>query len=361
MAENESAEQRTEKPTPRKRRRARESGMVPYSQELVNAVVMLMTVVTIFLFADFLLRGLWHVVCSSLCRMGGIRMDESVAVTMARGVMLQVMRLCAPFGGVVLAGALLASVGQNGVVFAPKAVKWRLDVLDPVKGARRLLSVESAVRLMFDVLKLVLIGVVAFFIGREVVGAMTGMRVAPPMLMWDFSRSVVLRFLGAVGALTAVIGVVDLIFQRKRHERKLMMTKTELKEERKQEELPMNVKRRQWRRRMELAKMRMMQAVPEATVVVVNPTTYAVALKWDEKTMEAPLVVAKGRGPIAERIKQVAEEHGVPILRRRELARALFSLVEVGMEIPPQLYRAVAEVLAFVLRRRDGRRGGGEG
>jgi flagellar biosynthesis protein FlhB len=152
-------------------------------------------------------------------------------------------------------------------------------------------------------------------------------------------------------AALVVVALLDYAYQRWRFEKKLMMSKGELKEEMKREEGDPEVRARRSHMRRSMVR-RMMAAIPHADVVVSNPTHYAVALKWDEKKMSAPQVVAKGADYMAERIKEVARQNGVPVLERRPLARALYEAVQVGMEIPPKLYYAVAEVLAFVLKKR---------
>jgi flagellar biosynthetic protein FlhB len=171
----------------------------------------------------------------------------------------------------------------------------------------------------------------------------------------ELVKQVALGFMFRVGLAMVAVAAVDYLYQRYRHEQKLMMTKEEVKDERKEELGDPKVKQKQFERRMQMAAGRMRQAVPEADVVVTNPTHFAVALQWDEQAMGAPQVVAKGQDYVAKKIKELARENDVPVLERRELARALYAACEVGQEIPGDLYYAVAEVLAFVLRERKGR------
>jgi len=246
--------------------------------------------------------------------------------------------------------ALGANIAQVGFKITPKALEPKLDKLDLVKGAKRIFSVRSGVMMIRDVLKLSVIGFVAYkavaseFEGFFKLSDMTVAQVATTM------GTLALELALKVGAVVLVIAVLDYLYQRYEFEKSIKMSKQELRDEHKDTDGNPLIKSRVRQVQQQMARNRMMQAVPTADVVVTNPTHIAVALKYDADDGLAPTVVAKGMRRIAEQIKAVAKEHDIPVIEDRPLARALFKMCEVGDLVPAQLYRAVAEVLAYVYR-----------
>jgi flagellar biosynthetic protein FlhB len=233
----------------------------------------------------------------------------------------------------------------------PKKLVPDLQAINPIRGLRNIFSLTAVMRLLTAVIKFAVIGLVCYLLIRSRLhwfGALVG---KDAWGILDVGRRLSLSLLLRVVAIMLGVAVLDYAYQRWRYEKQLMMTKQELKEERKRDEGDPEVRGRQAQMRRAMANRRMVQAVPEADVVVTNPTHLAVALQWDEETMSAPTVVAKGQDFLARRIQQIAREHGVPVLERKNLTRLLYQTVEVGAEIPPKLYYAVAEVLAYVLRK----------
>jgi len=352
MPPNDSSGQKTEKPTRRKRERAREQGMVAQSAEVNNAVVLLAGIGALTLFGGYTFQLMAGQMAGRLGRLYGPELTASGTRVLLCDSLRTVAGAVAPifiFTGVV---GLLGSLAQTGILFTPKLIAPDLSHIDPVRGLKRMFSLTALMRLLVAVVKVALIGTIVYLLVRSrmewffaVIGKST----------WGFlevARQLCLSLALRVSLAMLAVAVLDYAYQRWRHEKQLMMSKAEMKEEHKREEGSPEVKARQEQVRRALTRRRMMQAVPQATVVVTNPTHVAVALRWDEDEMDAPQVVAKGRDRIAERIKEIARQHGVPIVERSVLAHTLYKAVEVGMQIPPKLYLAVAEVLAFVLKKR---------
>ena len=347
-----SAENKTEKPTQRRRERARQDGQVAQSSELNNVFVLLAAVGALVMMGDRILSELIALMTSRLGGLGAERLTETTAVDMARSTVRSILAAGMPLMLCTAAMGLLCSVAQTGILFVPKKLSPNLDSINPVKGFKNMISLGSLQKLAVALGKLAIVGAIAYFLVRDRLDwllSLTGQSVWGIMTV---TRSLCMTLMIRVLLALLVVAVLDYAWQRYRHEKGLMMSKAELREEMKREDGDPEIRARRSHLRRSLVH-RMIAAVPDADVVVANPTHFAVALKWDEETMAAPQVVAKGADYMAERIKQVAREHGVPVIERRPLARALYDAVEVGREIPPKLYFAVAELLAFVLKKRN--------
>jgi flagellar biosynthetic protein FlhB len=352
MAPNDSGQQRTEKPTRRKRERARKEGQVALSSEVNNALVLLAAVGALTLFGGYTLAAM----TSQLAvRLGGLHAAD-LSIGGVRPMLCDslgtVLRSVAPIMVFVGLVGLLGSLAQTGVLFTPKRISPDLSHINPVAGLKRLFSLSSLARLVVAAAKLLLIGAIVYLLVRSRLAWYFAAVGKSAWGVFETGRQICLSLALRIVAAMIVVAVADYAWQRWRFEKQLMMSRTELKEEVKRDEGDPEVKARQEQMRRAFARSRMMQAVPRADVVVTNPTHVAVALRWDEKVMDAPRVVAKGKRLLAERIRQIARENGVPVLERKVLAHALYEAVEVGREIPPKLYYAVAEVLAFVLKKR---------
>ncbi len=346
-----SADSKTEKPTPRRRQRARQDGEVAQSNEVNNVLVLLGAVGVLALTGDTIFGTLVRQLTGRLGNLGAERLTETAAVDLARQSVHAVLSAGLPIMVGTAAVGLLCTVAQTGILIVPKKMAPNMGAIDPVKGFKNLVSLSSLQKLAVAVGKLAIVGTIAFYLVRSRIGWLEALVGKSVWGILSVARALCVSLILRVLAALIVVALIDYAYQRWRFEKKLMMSKGELKEEMKREDGDPEVRARRSHIRRSLVH-RMMAAIPEADVVVANPTHFAVALKWEEKSMSAPQVVAKGADYMAERIKEVAREHGVPVLERRPLARALYDAVEVGMEIPPKLYYAVAEVLAFVLKKR---------
>jgi flagellar biosynthetic protein FlhB len=239
---------------------------------------------------------------------------------------------------------------QVGFLFTLEPLQPSLEKLNPIKGIKRLFSIRSVVDVVKNLLKLVIIGFIVYVtIKREYglfleLGDFTIYQITKVMASLTFEVGI------KIAIALLVMAILDFFYQRWEHEKSLRMSPFEIKEERRQMEGDPEVKQRIKRLQMEMARRRMMHEVPKATVVITNPTHIAIALKYDSATMKAPLVVAKGKHKLAAQIKKIAQEHNIPVVEDKPLARAMFGVIEVGEEIPFNFFKAVAEILAYVYR-----------
>jgi flagellar biosynthetic protein FlhB len=264
-------------------------------------------------------------------------------------------RVMAPLFGIVMLLGVVTNVGQGGLVFSTHQIKPQFTRINPASGAKRILSKRGAFDTVKSIIKLAVVGAVAYPVIKEsVVGFATLTGADPVNVGKTLASSMSDLALRASGAYF-ILACLDFGYQRWEHEQKMKMTLQEVKEEMRSTEGNPEIKSRIRRIQRQMARGRMMQDVSSATVVVTNPTHIAVAIKFDFQTMPAPIVVAKGTGKNAERIKQKAREHGILVMENKPLARGLYKLADVGAEIPIQLYEAVADVIAYVYRLRTRR------
>lgn len=347
MAEDSDLE-RTEPASARKLDQAREQGNVPRSRELATLAVLLASVGVIAIIGLFMFRGLRRVMQNTLAFDVG---DVASPAMMGRNLMdagMDGLLLFLPLAVAVVVAAVAANVIISGWVFSTKAFEFDFAKLNPITGLGRLFSWNSLAELVKALMKGGLIaGVAGWMIWHQREGIL-GLAVEPlDAAMAHFGQITLLTFLAAAAAF-GVIVLLDVPFQIWQYHRGLRMTKQEIRQESKEMEGDPQIKARIRSLQREAARRRMMQAVPKADVVVTNPMHFAVALKYEEKAMAAPLVVAKGSQLVAERIKELARENRVPIVEAPPLARALHRHAEVGDTIPGALFTAVAQVLAYV-------------
>ncbi|MCP9474923.1 MAG: flagellar biosynthesis protein FlhB [Nitrospira sp.] len=354
MAEDRS--NKTERATPKRKEEARRKGQVALSRDLSTAAVLLGG---IGLLAATLPAGLQAMI--DMTREGltlsfpetfrnGLTIEQVHARVIRAG--WEVLGVTLPIlGGLLLIGGG-ATILQTGFLFRPEALQLDPGRINPLKGLSRLFSLRSLVELLKGLFKIAIVTGVGFVAVRGDLGQVPG------LTELDFGTSLhvtgwlLLKAALAVGGAIGVLAGLDYLYQRYEWERSLRMSKEEVKEEHKSTEGDPLIKSRVRTAQRELLKKRMLAAVKTADVVVTNPTHLAVALKYDAVKMAAPCVVAKGAGEVAERIREMARHHGVPVVEHKFVARTLFALVDVGKEIPSDLYRAVAEILAFVYRAR---------
>jgi len=347
MAEDSDLE-RTEPASPRRLDQAREQGNVPRSRELSTLAVLMASVGVIAALGVFMFRGLHRVMHNSLSFDTG---DIATPAMMGRNLMeagTDGLLLFLPLALAVVVAAIAANVLVSGWVFSPKAMEFNLGKLNPISGIARLFSMTSLAELVKAILKGGLIAGVAGWMIWHQRDAILGLAVEPlDAAMAHFGQITLLTFLAAAAAFGLIV-VLDVPFQLWHYHKSLRMTKEEVRQESKEMEGDPQIKARIRALQREAARRRMMQAVPKADVVVTNPLRFAVALKYEERTMAAPQVVAKGSQLLAERIRELARENRVPIVEAPPLARALFRHVEVGEAVPTTLFTAAAQVLAYV-------------
>ena len=346
MAQDQGQE-RTEQPTAKRRTEARSRGQVAKSPDLTAAAALLAGVILLHFFGLHLFNRLVGATRFYLGAIPATLSTEQLDVLewMALRTMLETAM---PFMAITAFGVLVVLYVQVGPLFTTKPLELKLSKLNPISGLKRLFGLSSLVKLGMSLLKTFFVAWVAYATLSKELGAIVGSSGLAQMSMLGLGARLVYSLSLRVGVVLLILALLDYAYQRWKHTDGLKMTKQEIKEELRQMEGDPIIKRRQRRVQMELAIQRIRSAVPKADVVVTNPTELAIALRYNSETMSAPKVVAKGRGFLARRIREIAIEAGVPIVQRKALAQAMYKMVEVGQEIPPQFYKTIAEILSFV-------------
>jgi flagellar biosynthetic protein FlhB len=345
------AEEKTEPATPRKRQKTREEGQTARSQDLSAAVVIITGLVSIYVLSVLIWQSMIVMFQDSARHIGSPLMFDDAwwARPLAEGAKAFFIGWL-PVGFLCAIVALAIMIYQVGFVITVNPLIPKPDRFNPISGLKKIISTRSLVELLKGIVKaLILLGLLFLMIRNErdlmVSVMMFSMEHGFSIIMkkvWDLAMRMTLALL--------VIALFDYVYQKWEFEKSIKMSKQEIKEEYKQMEGDPKIKQKIRQKQRELARSRMMADVPKADAVITNPTHIAVAIKYEQKIMSAPTVVAKGEGFIAIKIKEIAEENDIPVIENKPLARALMSQVDVGESIPEDLYRAVAEVLAFVYR-----------
>ena len=351
MAEQTVAE-KTEQPTPRKLKKARQKGNVPQSQELSSVATLLILIIMVALLGPNLLQWFTLQVRQGMSCQTGFFADNEAFLRFISAKTVDLMLVILPILAALFAGSVLAGAAISGLNYSPQAINLRFNQLNPVSGFGKLVNTRSIVKLLASVLKLLFVSLIVWFYLRSKLDMLAALRWAWSSQILAITAKIILGLVIRVGIALLVIALGDALFQKWKYIEDLKMTRQEVKQDRKDTEGSPQVKGRIRRIQFEMAMRRMLQEVPKASVVLVNPTHVAVALRYDAKTMEAPLMVAKGADHLAEKIREIARAHGVPVIRRPELARTIYATVKEGNPIPQSLYVAVAEVLALIYRLR---------
>lgn len=351
MAEEQTDDsQKTEEPTQRRIDQARDKGQVARSQEINHWFVILSATLLAAIFAAPMMRGMVNVLRRFIAEPHAIRVEtyqlQEVLMDMVAGLGLALM---IPFGLFMLA-ALTSGLIQNGLVISTESLQPKPEKISPIKGLKRMFSVKSLVEFLKGIAKISIVATVVTILIWPKVGVIPNIVGMSLTQFTDLLQGLATRILIGVLSVVTLIAALDFVFQKQQHLKQLRMSKQEMKEEFKQAEGDPMVKGRLRQIRMERARKRMMAAVPEADVVITNPTHFAVALKYDMASMDAPRLVAKGADSVAMRIRDLAEKHDVPIVENPPLTRALYGSVDLDKEIPAEHFKAVAEVIGFVMR-----------
>ena len=352
MAEQQGQE-KTEAPTEKKRRESREEGQVAFSRELPSAALLAGILLTLIATSPLILDAFREMTTQ-------IFRDMSEADELSIGslydlsgeIFYTLLPAFAPFAAIIVLVGILASVLQVGVQITLKAIAPKFNKISPLTGLKRLFSTQSLADFLKSMAKLIIVGIVGYITYMDKITELNGLSVATPEAILEYNFTVVAEVSGKIVLALVAIAIFDYIYQRWHHEKQLMMTKQEVKEETKQTEGDPQLKARIRQIQREMSNARMMQEVPKADALIVNPTHFSVAILYDRDVMEAPEVTAKGTDHMALRMRTVARENSVPILERPELARDLYANVEIGETIPERFYKAIAEILAFVYRLR---------
>jgi flagellar biosynthetic protein FlhB len=349
-------EGRTEEPTEYKKRKAREEGKVAKTQELPSALVLLFCFFLIFLFSKQLYKLLAGMMEYYIGLVPDVVNSGENVIFLLKPILPTLAKIIGPILGVAFIAAFAGNIVQVGFKFSTKPIQPDLSKINPnpVRFFTKILfSPQSAVNLGKAVFKIAAISVVSFFLVRKDVYTIMStidMGIAQSFLLF---LTLTFKLVIIASGILLLISIPDYFFQRHQHIESLKMTRQELKEERKLLEGDPHLRAHLRERQREYAKRRMIQEVPKADVVITNPVHYAVALKYEVLKMSSPYCVAKGQDHIAGRIKKAAEDNEVPVVENKPLARELYKRVDIGDEIPEDLFTAVAEVLAFVYKLKD--------
>ncbi len=350
MAEEEDQSQKTEEPSQKKLDDARNKGQVATSRELNNALMISAAAAFVALLTPNIANDLSRILVPFISAPHGFVITiEDLRLTTFELLGSVGSTLILP-GLLFVAAALISSLVQNGLVVSAEPLKPKLEKLSPISGAKRIFSLKSLVEFIKGLFKISLIGAAAVvLLWPEAATVIKTVEIEMVGVM-VILQSMTLKLLVGVAALVLIIALLDLLYQRFEHQKQLRMSRKDLQDEFKQTEGDPHIKARLKGLRAERARRRMMADVPKATVVVTNPTHFAVALLYESEGMSAPRAVAKGADLMALKIREVAENHDVPIVENPPLARALYAAVELGDDVPPEHYQAVAEVIGYVMR-----------
>lgn len=351
MAED-SGQERTEEATSRRKQQAREKGQVPTSRELNTMVMMMAAAGGVALLGPGIVKGIKELTVWNFTVSREQIFDVSSMHLLFENSLVHAVMTLAPFFLVMILAAFVGPFMIGGLNFSGKALAFKWDKLDPIKGLGRVFAIKGFVELVKALAKFLVIGTVAVLflyqqfdsylnLGYESVSI--ALPHATHLLIWAFVT---------IASSLILIALVDVPFQIWDYNKQLKMTFQEIKDENKDTEGNPEVRGRVRRTQREIAQRRMMEEVPKADVIITNPEHYSVAIKYDPKTMAAPIVVAKGIDIIAMQIRRIANEHNVPILEAPPLSRSLYHTTELNAAIPAGLYLAVAQVLAYIFQLR---------
>jgi flagellar biosynthesis protein FlhB len=350
MSDEPDDTQKTEDATPKKISQARERGNVARSQEINTWLMLFAGAILVGTMAPGLMDDIRLLMFMFIERPHEFAVDKGNLGDLMSDVVISVAKIMAGPVVLMVVFALASGIVQNGFIFSPKSMEPKLEKISPLKGAKRFASLKQYAEFVKGLIKIGIVGTTAFLLLVPEFGRIDTLLTYELPNILDMVYGLVMRLIVYVLMILAVIAFLDLIFQRMQHQKQLRMTKQEVKDEFKQAEGDPHVKGRLRQIRMERARQRMMQAVPDADVVVTNPTHFAIALSYKPEDMEAPIVVAKGQDEIALKIREVAEEHDITIVENKPLAQALFNSVEIGQDVPTEHYKAVAEIISYVWR-----------
>jgi flagellar biosynthesis protein FlhB len=348
MAE-ESFSERTEQATPRKREEARKKGQIAKSREIPSVAILMAGVSILFLSGSFIFHQLSVLMVRFLRQMGS-GLSPADVQTLNLDLVRSVLLILSPVLIAVAAASILSHMAQSGALFSMEILEPDWSKISLIKGFKRILSAQSLMELPKALLKMLIIGGVAWStISNEWprILLLTGQG---PASIFQTLVSVSWTLFLKTGLVMMALAVLDYLFQRRAHDKSLRMTKQETKEESKLTEGDPLIKSRIRGIQRQLARRRMMAEVPKADVIITNPTHLAVALAYRSKEMAAPQVVAKGAGHVAEKIREIGRSHRIPLIENKPLAQTLFKTVDLGKTIPSSLYQAVADILAYVYR-----------
>lgn len=352
MAEEEDDAQKTEEPSARKLAKAKEKGQTAASQEVKNWAILLGATFAVFLMVPIMANQVRQLGTRFIEQPHAINVDLFHLRELLIEVSIDLLWILGPMMLLLMILAVAASLAQSGLIWAPSKLAPELSKISLLKGIKRMFSMRSIVEFVKGIMKLLVVTLVAVMLAIPLLEDVELLPFIEFISTLDRLHAIAIRVAVASLIVMTIIAAFDWIYQKHSFTQQMRMTKQEVKDEHKQSEGDPHVKARIRQVRTERARQRMMASVPEADVVVTNPTHFAVALAYKMEEMQAPVVVAKGADHVALKIREIAEDNDIPIVENPPLARALFASVELDEEIPMEHYQAVAEVIGFVMRER---------
>jgi flagellar biosynthetic protein FlhB len=353
MPDIDRDQERTEQASPRRREEARKKGQVARSQEVVSVAILLSCTILLYFSSTWMLDRMMDLMRWAFKESGSTAVHVNTVQSLANIWLYKLFIVVTPLFLTIVAAGLLANYLQFGFIFSTEALQPDIAKLDPIRGFQRLFSLKSFVELIKSLIKLTVVGCVVYFTMKNELEGLIPLMDESVWGILAYIGKVMFRIVITTAWVLIVLAILDYLYQRWEFEKGLKMSKQEVKDEFKQTEGDPLVKARIKRIQREQARRRMMANVPKADVVITNPIHLAIALEYDGKRMIAPKVVAKGAGVIAENIKDIAREHGVPVVENKPVAQLLYKMVNIDEFIPENLYRAVAEILAYVYSLKD--------
>lgn len=358
MSEDSGLE-KTEPATSQRLEKAREDGDVPRSRELGTCTLLLAAGVALWMTGGDLVQQLSQVLSDSMRFDRSVAFDSTLLFELQVAQLLQMLVVLAPFAGILILVALLTPALIGGWLFTGKSLVPKFDRMNPISGLGRMVSMQSLVELLKAIGKTIVVGFIAYLVMQTHHGAIIGLiSESSTEGLKHVAELTVICFISIASGLIFIIAI-DVPYQLRSYANKLKMTRQEVIQEHKESNGNPQIKAKIRSQQREMARRRMMSKVPDADVVITNPSHYAVALKYVEGGMRAPVVVAKGADLVAARIRELAQENNIPLLEAPPLARALYAHAELNLPIPEALYTAVAEVLAYVFQLRAYKKQGG--
>lgn len=344
------AGEKTEKATPKKRQDERKKGKVAKSQDINTAFLILFVFMTLIIFGNSMKNSMETLYEQTFTEFIHWDLTENTVHQVFSGATIEVAKMLAPVMIIAIIAGFASNLMQIGFLFTTEPLKLDLKKIDPIQGAKRIFSIRAIVELLKSLLKIIFIGSITFFViwifKDEMM--MLAFKTAENALAF-FGRVTVIMAISATVALL-FLSVFDYAYQRYDYEKNMKMSKQDIKDEYKNVEGDPLIKSKIKEKQRQMATRRMMSEVPNADVVITNPTHFAIAIKYDEEKASAPYVIAKGVDKTALRIKEIAKEHDVITVENKPLARALYGVIDIGDSIPEEFYKAVAEILAYVYR-----------
>lgn len=344
------ADEKTEKATPQKRKETRKKGQVAKSVEVSSSILLLSFFLFILVYGKYFgstLLDLFRYIFSSYLLLD-LTFDNVTMVFVELSFIT--VKLVLPILLVLVVAGLSANFIQVGFLFTTETLKFDLNKLNPIEGAKRILSMRSIVELLKNILKIILIGWISYFILKKEIATILHFPQMGVNQIIDYLFSVIIKLGVSTSIFYVILGVADYIYQKYDNEKKMKMSIKDIKDEHKKSEGDPLIKGKIKEMQRAMSLNRMIQDVPTADVVITNPTHFAIAIAYDSDGSKAPVVIAKGVDFMAQKIKEVAKENGVIITENKPLARSIYANVEIGQEIPEELFKAVAEILAYVFR-----------